>query len=199
MIEPAPNNPATWRRIKAGATAQQLGWPEDRLARICRDHGYEYRPPVTAVVVAQPDAPPMSAAQANPEVRVKRRVQRSLVPRGQAKEARERLATLQSEPRIYPNGPPIWNYQTGEFTCGSVTVNIGGKQQSRLLSRLFNMYHLDPIMGADGEDIAEMIATSSAGVRSICWSLSSRLAPTGWRVEPVKGWRGSYRLARCER
>jgi hypothetical protein len=45
-VTPAPYTPATLARIRAGATASELGWPADQYNRICERHGIEKRPDV---------------------------------------------------------------------------------------------------------------------------------------------------------
>jgi hypothetical protein len=188
MIEPAPNNPATWRRIKAGATGDQLGWPEDRVARICRDHGYEYRPVGKPAPVVEPPQEPAQISAAKADRKLKRA----------AKVKSDALAAERAKCAKMPEGQPVWNYMTGEFSCGSVLIAIGGTQQTQILSRLFNLYSVDPDYFAEGDELARLIKTSRESVRGICWYLSRKIVSTGWQIQPVRA-RGGYRLARCER
>jgi hypothetical protein len=57
MTEPAPYTPSTLRAIKAGACASDLGWPQSRYERVCREHGFTIKADVTLPpVLAAPQA-----------------------------------------------------------------------------------------------------------------------------------------------
>src|SRR5690349_20705447 len=97
-MKPAPYHPGTLKRIRAGATPDELGWDSDYFDRICRKH--EIEPSARARIAVPAKAPP----QRPPDIR--------------------RLEPDASEPP--PTDPPIWDEETGRFMCGSRYTFIGG-------------------------------------------------------------------------
>lgn len=55
MTALAPYTRDTLDRIRKGANASHLGWPEDRYRTICRHHGIE---PMASAARAEPEPPP---------------------------------------------------------------------------------------------------------------------------------------------
>jgi hypothetical protein len=64
MTEPALYTPATLARIRAGASASDIGWPDERYNRICDMYGIERRAVVAASII--PKSVAISSLSYNP-------------------------------------------------------------------------------------------------------------------------------------